>query len=427
MKQALSDTLFAKARKLIPGGVNSPVRAFRSVNGSPFFTRSARGAILTTVDGQELIDFVGTWGPAIHGHNHPAIRKAIADALENGTSFGTPCPYEVEIAELITEFFPSIQKVRMCNSGTEATMSAVRLARGYTGRNKIIKFSGCYHGHSDSLLIKAGSGALTHGHPDSAGIPESFSKETLVLPFNDTGALEAAFANNKDKIAGVIIEPFCGNMGFIKPDQGYLTFLREITEKNGTVLIFDEVMTGFRVSAGGVQEVEHIVPDITTLGKIIGGGLPVGAIGGKAEIMDMFAPDGPVYQAGTLSGNPLAMAAGIASLKLLKEQPPYEQFQKQYGVISSALLEAAKRKGIPLQVPGYGGMFSLFFTGTPVRDYQTALTGNRDLYKKFFQGCLDGGVFLAPSAYETAFLSTAHTDTIIEKACDIMSRSIAAL
>ena len=427
MNQPLSDALFAKAGKYIPGGVNSPVRAFRSVAGTPFFTRSAQGATLTTVDGQELIDFVCTWGPAIHGHNHPRIRSAIARALEHGTSFGTPNPYEVELAELITAFFPSIQKVRMCSSGTEATMSAIRLARGHTGRDKIIKFSGCYHGHSDSLLIKAGSGALTHGNPDSAGVPAAFARETLVLPYNNKAALESAFSAFPGEIAAVIIEPYCGNMGFIKPDEGYLPFLRKITAENGTVLIFDEVMTGFRVAAGGVQELENIEPDLTTLGKIIGGGLPVSAFGGKAEIMDKLAPEGPVYQAGTLSGNPLAMAAGIASLELLREQPPYENFERQYRLLSSALLSAAREKGIPLRIPGHGAMFSFFFTETPVRDYETALTGNREHYRRFFHACLEGGVSLAPSPYESAFLSTAHDDAVLEKACEVMTRALRSL
>src|SRR3954462_5357375 len=279
---SVSETLFTRAKQLIPGGVNSPVRAFRSVGGSPFFVKAAQGATLTTVDGRELIDFVGTWGPAIHGHNHPVIKAAIAAALEHGTSFGTPNPLEVEMAELIVKFVPSIQKVRMCNSGTEATMSAIRLARGFTKRHKIIKFSGCYHGHSDSLLIKAGSGALTHGNPDSAGVPASFAAETVVLPFNDRAALEAGFAANPNQIACVIIEPYCGNVGFIMPDAGYLQFLREITTRHGAVLIFDEVMTGFRIARGGVQERDKIVPDLPCLGKIIGGGLPVGAFGGRS-------------------------------------------------------------------------------------------------------------------------------------------------
>lgn len=424
MSSPSSAELFARAQQLIPGGVNSPVRAFRSVGGAPFFTRSAQGATLTTADGRELIDFVCTWGPAIHGHNHPRIKAAIADALERGTSFGTPNPYEVEMAELIVRFVPSIQKVRMCNSGTEATMSAIRLARGFTKRDKIIKFAGCYHGHSDSLLIKAGSGALTHGNPDSAGVPASFARETIVLPYNDRAALDAAFAANPGQIAGVIIEPYCGNVGFIMPDAGYLAYLREITAQHGTLLIFDEVMTGFRLAKGGVQELERITPDLTTLGKIIGGGLPVGAFGGRADIMDHLAPLGPVYQAGTLSGNPLAMAAGIAGLRLLEEQNPYARLDTLGRQLRDALLAATRAKGLAAQVPQCGSMFSIFFTATPVRDYASALTGDAKLFARFFRACLDNGVYLAPSAYEAAFLSTAHDGPAITRACEVMTRAI---
>jgi glutamate-1-semialdehyde 2,1-aminomutase len=427
MSSPISDQLFARALELIPGGVNSPVRAFRSVGGAPFFTKSAQGATLTTADGRELIDFVCTWGPAIHGHNHPRIKAAIAAALDAGTSFGTPNPYEVEMAELIVRFFPSIQKVRMCNSGTEATMSAIRLARGFTRRDKIIKFSGCYHGHSDSLLIKAGSGALTHGNPDSAGVPASFARETVVLPYNDCAALDAAFAANPGEIACVIIEPFCGNVGFIMPDAGYLAYLREITAKHGTVLIFDEVMTGFRISKGGVQERENIVPDLTCLGKIIGGGLPVGAFGGRADIMDYLAPLGPVYQAGTLSGNPLAMAAGIASLRLLEELDPYARLDALGSRLVTAVADACKSKGIAVQTPQCGSMFSIFFTDTPVRDYDTALKGDAKLFSRFFRAALEGGVYLAPSAYEAGFLSTAHEGSAIDRACEVLSASVRSL
>ncbi|AHF93904.1 glutamate-1-semialdehyde aminotransferase [Opitutaceae bacterium TAV5] len=423
----VSTDLFARAKKLIPGGVNSPVRAFRSVGGAPFFVKAARGATLVTADDRELVDFVCTWGPAIHGHNHPVIRDAIAAALGHGTSFGTPNPYEVEMAELIVRFFPSIEKVRMCNSGTEATMTAIRLARGFTRRDKIIKFSGCYHGHSDSLLIKAGSGALTHGNPDSAGVPASFARETVVLPYNDRDALEAAFAANPQQIAGVIIEPFCGNVGFIMPDPGYLAFLRNLTARHGAVLIFDEVMTGFRIAPGGVQERESITPDLTTLGKIIGGGLPVGAIGGRADIMDHLAPDGPVYQAGTLSGNPLAMAAGIASLRLLRELDPYAGLDALGRRLRGAVLAAARAKGIPVQVPQCGSMFSIFFTDTPVRDYATALKGDAKRFARFFHACLAGGVYLAPSAYEAGFLSTAHEGSAIDRACEVLSAAIREL
>jgi glutamate-1-semialdehyde 2,1-aminomutase len=422
-----SESLFARAQQLIPGGVNSPVRAFRSVGGAPFFVKAAHGATLVTADDRELIDFVCTWGPAIHGHNHPRIRAAIAAALENGTSFGTPNPYEVEMAELIVKFVPSIQKVRMCNSGTEATMSAIRLARGFTRRDKIVKFAGCYHGHSDSLLIKAGSGALTHGHPDSAGVPASFARETIVVPYNDRAALEAVFSANPDQIAGVIIEPYCGNVGFIMPDAGYLVFLRELTAKHGTVLIFDEVMTGFRLAKGGVQELEHITPDLTTLGKVIGGGLPVGAFGGRADIMDHLAPLGPVYQAGTLSGNPLAMAAGIAALRLLEEENPYARLDALGRRLRDATLAAARAKGIPLQVPQCGSMFSLFFNDAPVRDYASALRSDGDRFRKFFHMALADGVYLAPSPYEAAFLSTAHEGAVIDRACEILSRAISRL
>ena len=422
-----SETLFARALQLIPGGVNSPVRAFRSVGGAPFFTKAARGATLITADGRELIDFVCTWGPAIHGHNHPRIKAAIAAALEHGTSFGTPNPYEVEMAELIVDFFPSIQKVRLCSSGTEATMSAIRLARGFTKRDKIIKFAGCYHGHSDSLLIKAGSGALTHGHPDSAGVPAAFAQETIVLPYNDTAALVAAFAANPGKISCIILEPYIGNVGFIKPDAGYLQYVRKITAQHGALLIFDEVMTGFRLARGGVQEIEQIVPDLTCLGKIIGGGLPVGAFGGRADIMDHLAPLGPVYQAGTLSGNPLALAAGIAQLRLLDEVKPYPRLDTLGRQVCAAATAAAKTKGLPLQTPQCGSMFSLFFTPTPVRDMATALTADAKLFGRFFHACLDGGVYLPPSAYESWFLSTAHEGAAIDRACEVITKAITSL
>jgi glutamate-1-semialdehyde 2,1-aminomutase len=422
-----SDELFARALKRIPGGVNSPVRAFRSVGGTPFFTKAARGATLITAEGRELIDFVCTWGPAIHGHNHPRIKEAIAAALEEGTSFGTPNPYEVRMAELIHDFVPSIGKVRMCNSGTEATMSAIRLARGFTKRDKIIKFSGCYHGHSDSVLIKAGSGAMTHGHPDSAGIPEAFARETVVLPFNDAAAVDAAFAANPGGIAAVIVEPYPANVGLILPAPGFLAHLRRSCSSNGALLIFDEVMTGFRLAKGGVQEIEKIAPDLTALGKIIGGGLPVGAFGGRGEIMDQIAPLGPVYQAGTLSGNPLAMAAGIAALELLDETLPYERLDALGRQVRGALSGACRAKGLDAQVPQVGSMFCIFFTSAPVRDYASALTGDAKLFARFFHGCLDEGVYLPPSAYETAFISTAHEGAAIDRACEVMESAIRRL
>lgn len=422
-----SKSLFQRAQKLIPGGVNSPVRAFRSVGGAPFFTERAEGAHLYTADGKELIDFVCTWGPAVHGHNDPDVRAAIAKALENGTSFGTPNPYEVEMAELIVELVPSVEKVRMCNSGTEATMSAIRLARGYTGRSKIIKFAGCYHGHVDSLLVKAGSGALTLGNPDSAGIPSGFAAETIVLDYNDADGARAAFDEHGDEIAAIIVEPYPANCGFILPDEGYLELLRELCTANGSVLIFDEVMTGFRLALGGVQERIGITPDLTAMGKIIGGGLPVGAFGGKTEIMDQLAPLGPVYQAGTLSGNPLAMAAGIAALKKLKEMNPYPLFEKLGGQIRDALVNAAKEKGLALQVPQVGSMFALFFSETPVRNFEDATASETEQFTKLFKYSLSNGVYLPPSAYETCFVCTAHDGTDIEKATEVLSAGIRAL
>ncbi|MEZ5278227.1 MAG: glutamate-1-semialdehyde 2,1-aminomutase [Opitutaceae bacterium] len=422
-----SQSLFERALQLMPGGVNSPVRAFRSVGGAPFFVTRANGATLETADGQSLIDFVCTWGPAIHGHNHPAIREAIAAALENGTSFGTPNPLEVAMAERIVRMVPSIEKVRMCNSGTEATMSAVRLARGYTGRDKIIKFSGCYHGHVDSLLIKAGSGALTLGNPDSAGIPASFAQETIVLPFNDTAAIDEAFAAHGDTLACVILEPYPANVGLILPDPGFLEHLREVCTRHGTVLIFDEVMTGFRVAPGGVQEKTGVRPDLTTLGKIIGGGLPVGALGGKAEIMDKLAPLGPVYQAGTLSGNPLAMAAGIASLDLLISANPYPRLEDLGRRIQAAISGAAREKGLPLQVPQTGSMFSFYFATQRVRNYADATASDTAHFRTVFHHCLKNGVYLPPSAFETCFISTAHEGSAIDRACEILTAAIKAL
>jgi len=422
-----SENLFARAQKLIPGGVNSPVRAFRSVGGAPFFTKKADGAHLTTADGQELIDFVCTWGPAVHGHNDPDIRAAIAQALENGTSFGTPNPYEVEMAELIVELVPSVEKVRMCNSGTEATMSTIRLARGYTGRDKIIKFAGCYHGHVDSLLVKAGSGALTLGNPDSAGIPASFAAETIVLDYNDADGVREVFAKQGSDIAAIIVEPYPANCGFILPDPGYLELLRELCTAHSSVLIFDEVMTGFRLALGGVQARIGVTPDLTALGKIIGGGLPVGAFGGKAEIMDYLAPLGPVYQAGTLSGNPLAMAAGIAALKKLKQVNPYPLFEKMGAQIRDALLGAAQEKGLPLQVPQVGSMFGLFFSEQPVRNYEDATSSHTQHFKALFQYALTHGVYLPPSAYETCFISTAHQGKDIEQATEVLAAAIRSI
>lgn len=422
-----SSELFNQALQLIPGGVNSPVRAFRSVGGSPFFVEKADGAYLYTADGDQLTDFVCTWGPAIHGHNPRVVREALERAIPNGTSFGTPNPYEVEMAKTIVAMVPSVEKVRMCNSGTEATMSCIRLARGFTGRDKIIKFAGCYHGHVDSLLIKAGSGALTHGQPDSAGIPASFARETIVLPYNDIAAVEGAFKDHPDAIAGIIVEPYPANVGLILPHENYLRQLRDICSKQGALLIFDEVMTGFRIAPGGVQEKEGVKPDLTALGKIIGGGLPVGALGGHREIMDFLAPLGPVYQAGTLSGNPLAMAAGLASLQLLRDAPPYERLEALGQGVARTIAAACEKKGIPVQVPQTGSMFSIFFSDKPVANYEDALASDADLFRRFFHRCLEEKVYLPPSAFETCFISTAHSGEAMERAEESFARAIAAL
>lgn len=422
-----SETLFERAKQLIPGGVNSPVRAFRSVGGAPFFTKRAEGATLTTADDRTLIDFVCTWGPAIHGHNDPDIREAVAEALRDGTSFGTPNPREVEMAELLVDMVPSIEMVRMCNSGTEATMSAIRLARGFTGRNKIIKFSGCYHGHVDSLLVSAGSGALTLGNPDSAGVPEGFARETILLPLGDTAALKTAFDVHGHDIAGVIIEPFPANVGLILPEIEFLQDLRDLCTERDTILIFDEVMTGFRVAPGGVQELIGITPDLTALGKIIGGGLPVGAFGGRADIMACLAPEGPVYQAGTLSGNPLAMAAGIAALRKLRDGDPYERLATLGRQISETVHEASSDKGMVIQCPQVGSMFSLFFADEPVMNYDDAKASDTGQFAKLFHKLLDRGVYFPPSAFETCFISTAHAGPMIDQACEALDAAIREL
>jgi glutamate-1-semialdehyde 2,1-aminomutase len=394
------------------------VRAFRAVGGNPFFVSRAKGARVWDVDGNELIDFVCTWGPAILGHAHPKIISAVKSAADCGTSFGIPNPFEVTMAKLICKLVPSVQKVRMTNSGTEACMSAIRLARGFTKRDKIIKFDGCYHGHADSLLVKAGSGALTFGHPDSAGVPADFAKHTLVLPFNDAAAVKAAFRANKNKIACIIVEPVPGNAGLYLPKPGYLEFLREVTEANGALLIFDEVMTGFRLAPGGAQERFGITPDLTCLGKIIGGGLPVGAFGGRADIMDWLAPLGPVYQAGTLSGNPLAMAAGIAALEALNLQSgrrkaesgnKYALLEQIGAQLEAGMRGAAKAAKIPMTFNRCGSMFCGYFTGGPVWNLADAMKSDRERFKKFFHGMLADGIYLAPSQFEAGFISTAHT------------------
>jgi glutamate-1-semialdehyde 2,1-aminomutase len=416
MAQAKSAKLFAEALKYIPGGVNSPVRAFRAVGANPFFVNKAKGPYIWDVDRHRLIDYVCTWGPAILGHAHPKIISAVQAAAKNGTSFGIPNPYEVTMARLICERMPGLQKVRMTNSGTEACMSAIRLARGFTRRDKIIKFDGCYHGHADSLLVKAGSGALTFGHPDSAGVPADFAKYTLVLPFNDTDAVKACFAANKNEIAAVIVEPVPGNAGLYLPRPGYHEFLRKITKANGALLIFDEVMTGFRLAPGGAQERFSISPDLTCLGKIIGGGLPVGAFGGRAEIMDYLAPLGPVYQAGTLSGNPLAMAAGIAALEELGKgrMKTYAQLEKSGARLEAGMREAAQSAGVPVQFNRCGSMFCAYFTDAPVWNLADAMKSDRARFTKFFHGMLEQGIYLAPSQFEAGFISAAHSPSDID-------------
>ena len=422
-----SDQLFSEALQFIPGGVNSPVRAFQAVGGQPFFVNRAQGAHIWDVDGNEYIDYVGTWGPAILGHAHPKIIKAVQDAAAHGTSFGIPNPFEVTMARLICSLVPSVQKVRMCNSGTEATMSAIRLARGFTKRDKIIKFDGCYHGHADSLLVKAGSGALTFGHPDSAGVPAAFTQHTIVLPYNDRDAVTAAFAANPHKIAGIILEPVPGNAGLYLPEPGYLEFLQGVTRLHGALLIFDEVMTGFRLARGGAQERFAITPDLSCFGKVIGGGLPVGAFGGRADIMDCLAPLGPVYQAGTLSGNPLAMAAGIAALEELSFTPAYDRLEQLGAFLEAGLLAAAKSARIPVQFNRCGSMFCAYFTSRPVRNLADAMTSDRDRFKRYFHGMLDAGIYLAPSQFEAGFLSTAHSDADIEKTADAAAKIMKSL
>ena len=423
ISRAKSEEFFVEALKFIPGGVNSPVRAFRAVGGQPFFVNRAKGARVWDVDGNEYIDYVCTWGPAILGHAHPKIISAVKAAANHGTSFGIPNPFEVKMAKLICSLAPSVQKVRMTNSGTEACMSAIRLARGFTKRDKIIKFDGCYHGHADSLLVKAGSGAMTFGNPDSAGVPAAFTQHTIALPFNDVDAVKAAFKANKKQIAGIIVEPVPGNAGVYLPRPGYLEFLREITQTDGALLIFDEVMTGFRLAPGGAQERFGITPDLTCFGKIIGGGLPVGAFGGRADIMDLLAPLGPVYQAGTLSGNPLAMAAGIAALEELNgskfkvqsskfkraEDDTYSWLENLGARLEAGMKDAAKAAEIPVQFNRCGSMFCAYFTDTPVHNLADAMKSDRARFAKFFHGMLDAGVYLAPSQFEAGFISTAHT------------------
>src|SRR5215213_9794510 len=421
-----SDQLFATAQNLIPGGVNSPVRAFRGVGGTPRFIRSARGATLTDVDGNTYIDYVGSWGPMILGHADEEVVAAVQEVAAGGTSFGAPTELEVQLAQEVVDAVPSIEMVRMVSSGTEATMSAIRLARGVTGRTKLVKFEGCYHGHADSLLVKAGSGVATLGLPDSPGVPSALAESTLTLPFNNAQALEQVFAEHTD-IAAVIIEPVVGNMGCVPPLPGYIEAVRKLTRDHGALLIFDEVMTGFRIARGGAQERYGITPDITTLGKIIGGGLPVGAYGGSREIMNHVAPAGPVYQAGTLSGNPLSMTAGLVTLRRLRDDAVYETLEKASQRLCDGLADAANEAGVTTVTNRAGSMWTSFFTSEPVVDWTTANKCSRETYGRFFHAMLEAGVYLAPSQFEAAFVSVAHSDDVIEETIAAARKAFASL
>ena len=402
--------LFQRALQLMPGGVNSPVRAFKSVGGEPFFTERADGAYLWDVEGKRYIDYVGSWGPMIVGHNHAHVREAVAQAVRAGLSFGTPCPAEVTMAQTIARLVPSMEMLRMVNSGTEATMAAIRLARGYTGREQVVKFEGCYHGHGDAFLVKAGSGALTFGVPTSPGVPKALADLTLTLPYNDLSAARELFARAGEQIACVIIEPIAGNMNCIPPRPGYLAGLRELCTQHGALLIFDEVMTGFRVALGGAQQLYGIKPDLSTFGKVIGGGMPVGAYGGRREIMEKIAPSGPIYQAGTLSGNPVAMAAGLAMLQLIQEPGFYADLERRTQLLADGLLAVAIEAGVPLSVNRVCGMFGLFFTSEKVETYTQATACDVAMFNRFFHALLKRGVYLAPSAFEAGFMSTAHSE-----------------
>lgn len=409
LKHSKSKALFNKAKRIIPGGVNSPVRAFKAVGGSPLFIQSAKGSKIYDVDGNEYIDYVLSWGPMILGHSHPTVIKALQKACERGTSYGAPTPLEIELAEMIRKAYPSIEIVRMVNSGTEATMSAIRVARGFTGRDKIIKFEGCYHGHADGLLVKAGSGAATFGVPDSPGVPKDYARNTITVPFNDLKAVKDILDKGAKNIACVILEPVVGNIGCVLPKPGFLEGLRKVTKKYGVILIFDEVMTGFRVSYGGAQKTFGIKPDMTCLGKVIGGGLPVGAYGGRRDIMKMVAPEGPVYQAGTLSGNPLAMTAGIETLKILSKPENYKKLLNKAEALEDALKDASKRAGVKTKFYRAGSMFCTYFSEEEVVDWPTAKKADKVKFAKFFQNMLERGINLAPSQFEAGFMSLAHS------------------
>jgi glutamate-1-semialdehyde 2,1-aminomutase len=422
-----SKELFQKAARLMPGGVNSPVRAFRAVGGEPVFIKSGKGSRLTDVDGNTYLDYVGSWGPLILGHCHPEVVEALEKVVRTGTSFGACTPGEVDLAEEILKAYPAMERVRLVNSGTEATLSALRVARAATGREKVLKFEGCYHGHSDSFLVKAGSGVATLGLPDSPGVPASLAALTLTVPFNDVAALEDIFEAHRGQIAAAIVEPVVGNMGCVPPRPGFLERLRVLTAEQGTVLILDEVMTGFRVAYGGAQLIYNIRPDMTTLGKIIGGGLPVGAYGGKAELMDRVAPAGPVYQAGTLSGNPLAVAAGIKMLEVLRRRGTYERLEKTSNHLATGLQSQAARAGVPLTVNRVGSMFTAFFTGGPVTDYSSAKKSDPARFGRFFASLLDQGVYFPPSQFEAAFVSLAHSEADIDETVQKAGRAFEQL
>jgi glutamate-1-semialdehyde 2,1-aminomutase len=421
-----SQNLFLQAQQVIPGGVNSPVRAFRAVGGTPIFIRDAAGSRVVDTDGNEYIDYIASWGPMILGHGHPEVVAAIRDAAGRGTSYGAPTGAEIGMAERIVSAFPSIEMVRMMSSGTEATMTAIRLARGWTDREKIVKFTGCYHGHADSLLVKAGSGVATLGIPGSPGIPRSLAELTLPLPFNDADSVRDAFARFGEEIACIIVEPVAGNMGVVPPLPGFLETLREVTRTSGALLIFDEVITGFRLAYGGWQTLTGIVPDLTCLGKIIGGGLPVGALGGRREIMEHLAPNGPVYQAGTLSGNPLAMSAGIATLDILRSAS-YAVIERRAADLGAGFLDLFRKKGLPVRINRVGSMFTLFFTADDVVDFDTALRSDTALFARFFLGMLAAGINLAPAQFEAGFVSFAHTDEEIAKTVDACEKVLKTL
>ncbi len=414
MKHTVSEKLFVQAQKVIPGGVNSPVRACRSVGAEPLFIQRAQGSMVFDVDGNAYIDYVGSWGPMILGHRHSDVIAAIHGVLERGTSFGAPVDLEIELAEMVIEAVPSVEMVRMVNSGTEATMSAIRLARGVTGRDLLVKFDGCYHGHADTFLVAAGSGVATLGIPGSPGVPEAFVQNTLSLPYNDAERVTDVVSKKGDKIAAIIVEPVAGNMGLVPPDAGFLRTLRTLTQDHGIILIFDEVMTGFRVAYGGAQALYDLMPDLTCMGKVIGGGLPVGAYGGRKEIMKKVAPEGPVYQAGTLSGNPLAMAAGIATLKCLQKPGFYETLEARSAMLEAGLREAVGKAGLPAVTNRVGSMLGLFFTKKRVSNFAEAQTSNLTMFAEYFKGMLERGIYLAPSQYEALFVSSAHSEGDIQ-------------